>query len=116
VGFAPDMVVTSPRLRSSQTADLVAAALGQKVRLEPRLAAPLGLAELERLLDELGSPRRPLLVGHDPDFSGLVTALVGGAEITLRKGALARLDATRPLAPGGGALRWLLPPELLGRD
>jgi hypothetical protein len=31
----------------------------------------------------------------------------------MRKGALARLDAVRPLSPGSGTLRWLVPPDLI---
>jgi hypothetical protein len=31
----------------------------------------------------------------------------------MKKGALARIDARRPLAPGTGELRWLVPPDLL---
>ncbi len=54
----------------------------------------------------------PSVVGHDPDFSELVSELVG-APIPMRKGALARIDVERPLAPGAGDLRWLVPPDLL---
>ena len=28
----------------------------------------------------------------------------------MRKGALARIEVDRPLQPGGGTLRWLIPP------
>ena len=38
-------------------------------------------------------PRRPVLVGHDPDFSALVALLCGGSSVPLKKGALARIDA-----------------------
>ncbi len=31
----------------------------------------------------------------------------------MKKGALVRIDVSRPLEPGGGMLRWLLPPDLL---
>jgi hypothetical protein len=31
----------------------------------------------------------------------------------MKKGSLARIDAPRPLEPGGGTLRWLVPPDLL---
>jgi phosphohistidine phosphatase len=83
------------------------------VRSEARLGEPLDLATLDAILDDAGSPRRPVVVGHDPDFSELVSELVGGSPILMRKGALARIDVERPLEPGTGELRWLLPPELL---
>ncbi len=70
------------------------------------------MASLAALLDEAGFPARPLLVGHDPDFSATVSELVG-ADILVRKSALVRVDADLPLAPGTAELRWLVPPDSL---
>jgi phosphohistidine phosphatase len=111
-GFAPDAVLTSPLVRARETSEIIADLLGVTVRTEPRLGEPLDLATLDAILDDAGSPRRPMIVGHDPDFSELVSELVG-APILMRTGALARVDVERPLAPGAGELRWLLPPDLL---
>jgi phosphohistidine phosphatase len=111
--FTPGAILTSPRLRAVQTAEPLAAALGVEAVVEDRLAMPLGPAELEAILADAGDPERPVLVGHDPDFSALVALLCGAPSVPLRKGALARIDAVRPLRPGGGTLRWLLPPDLL---
>jgi phosphohistidine phosphatase len=111
-GFTPDAVITSPLVRARETAEIVAGLVGVTPRIEPRLGEPLDLATLDAILDDAGNPRRPMIVGHDPDFSELVSELVG-APILMRKGALARVDVERPLAPGLGALRWLLPPDLL---
>jgi phosphohistidine phosphatase len=111
-GFAPDAVLTSPLVRARQTAEIVAGLLGVPVGLEARLGEMVDLAVLEEILTDAGSPGRPLIVGHDPDFSELVSELVG-APIVMRKAAFARIDAERPLVPGGGELRWLVPPELL---
>lgn len=112
-GFIPDALLTSPLVRARETAEIVGGALGVPVREEPRLGGPLDLAVLDAILDDAGSPRRALIVGHDPDFSELVSELVGGSSIFMRKGALARLDVERPLEPGSGDLRWLVPPDLL---
>jgi phosphohistidine phosphatase len=111
-GFTPDAIITSPLVRARETAEIVADLVGATVRTEPRLGEPLDLASLDVILDDAGRPRRPIVVGHDPDFSELVSTLVG-APILMRKGALARVDVERPLAPGAGDLRWLLPPDLL---
>jgi len=111
-GFEPDAVLTSPLLRARQTAEIVADLLGASPREVAGLAGPLDLAALDDILAGAADPRRPLLVGHDPDFSELVSELVG-APLPMRKGALARLDVAGPLRPGGGELRWLVPPELL---
>ena len=111
-GFVPDAVLTSPLARARQTAEIVADLLGVGVRLEPRLGDMVDLPVLEQILDDAGSPRRPLIVGHDPDFSELVSELVG-APIPMRKGTLVRIDVERPLEPGAGELRWLVPPDLV---
>lgn len=111
-GFTPDAIITSPLVRARETAEIVAGLLGVSVRTEPRLGEPLDLTTLDAILDDADSPRQPVLVGHDPDFSEIVSELVG-APIAMRKGALARIDVERPLEPGAGDLRWLLPPDLL---
>jgi phosphohistidine phosphatase SixA len=54
-----------------------------------------------------------VLVGHDPDFSSLLQSLCGVSNVEMKKGALARVDVTRPAGPGRGDLRWLVPPDLL---
>jgi len=113
-GFRPDAILTSPKTRAAETARLVAAALDLDVSMVAELGEPLDLDSMDALLHSAGNPSRPLLVGHDPDFSMLAAELVGVAELPLRKTALVRIDATRPLEPGGGVLRWLLPPDLLG--
>ena len=87
---------------------------GKGERQVERLALPLGLEQLESILVDAGDPARLMIVGHDPDFSALVALLCGAPpSVPLRKGALARIDAMRPLRPGSGSLRWLLPPDLL---
>ena len=88
--------------------------LNGRVRLDDRLGGPLSLAIVEEILRDAGDPVRPILVGHDPDFSELLAVLTGAWSLPMRKGSLARLDLRRPLQPGTGILRFLLPPGLLG--
>jgi phosphohistidine phosphatase len=111
-GYVPDAILASPLVRARETAEVVAGHLGAEVAIDARLGGLLDLATLDRILMDAGNPRRPLLVGHDPDFSEIVSTLVG-APIHMRKGTLARVDAERPLEPGAGDLGWLVPPELL---
>ncbi len=113
MGFQPDALITSPKARAAQTAEIVGRLLGVPVTVDERLGAALGLDELERVLRAAGDPDRPVIVGHDPDFTDLVTILCDTSRVPMRKGALARIDVGRPLEPGGGTLRWLLPPDLL---
>ena len=113
IGFEPDAILTSPKVRARETAELVADRLGVAVVPEDRLADTVTLADLEQILTAAGDPSRPVIVGHDPDFSELLALLVGASEIGMRKGAIARVDLARPIEPASGLLRWLLPPELI---
>ena len=54
----------------------------------------------------LGRGERVLLVGHEPQLSGIVTAVTGG-RVRMRKAMLARI-AVRALEPAEGELAWLL--------
>jgi phosphohistidine phosphatase SixA len=111
--FRPDAVITSPKVRAEGTARPVGDALGVPVTVDGRLAGPFGVAELEAILRDAGDPARPVLVGHDPDFSEAVEILTGSSGLTMKKGAMVRIDIERPLRPGGGSLVWLVTPELL---
>lgn len=112
-GFGPAAIITSPKVRAAQTAQIVAEHLGRPAVVDDRLAGGLDLEAVEAILHDRGNPLRLILVGHDPDFTELVATLCGAAGVSIRKGALARIDVARPLEPGGGILRWLVPPDLL---
>ena len=113
VRFSPDVFITSPKVRAARTAEIVAGHLGSRVAVDDRLASSFDLSMLERILVDAGDPGRPVIVGHDPDFSELLALLSGTADLPMRKGAFALVDVERPLAAGGGTLRWLVPPDLL---
>jgi phosphohistidine phosphatase SixA len=112
-GVRPAVILSSPKVRATQTAEPLGEALRVQVRVEPLLAAGLDLVDLERILAMSGDPASLMIVGHDPDFSALVNELTGADRLTMPKGAAARIDASRPLVPGAGVLRWLVPPDLL---
>lgn len=116
VGDESDLLIASPKVRALQTAEIVGEALGIRVTTDERLAGALDLDDVEAVLRDAGDPARPILVGHDPDFSDLLGALLGTPGIAMRKGAFARLEVERPLRPGSGELRVLLPPDLLPGD
>jgi phosphohistidine phosphatase len=113
IQFTPDAILTSPKVRAAETARIVAEALGRDVTEDDRLAEAVDIAGVDAMIRGAGNQRRVVLVGHDPDFSELLSTLVGAPSLSLRKGALARVDLDPPIQPGGGVLRWLLPPDLL---
>ena len=116
IGFAPDAIVSSPKLRATQTAEIVAVVVSQVVTADDRLAGGFTIESLATLLGKFergDGVRRVLLVGHDPDFSSVVSTLCGAKGLRLSTCTLARVDLDdRPVA-GGGSLRWLVPPDAL---
>jgi len=112
-GFVTDGILTSPKTRARQTAEIVAVVLGVPVVADARLGGPLDLGTLDDILADHSDPVAPILVGHDPDFSELVADLCAASGIPMRKGAFARIEAHRPFRPGSGTLRWLIAPDLL---
>lgn len=113
IRFRPDAIVSSPKVRALETARVVGKAIHVAPTVDDRLASGFDLRRLVTLLEEGSTWSRVILVGHDPDFSDLLGELVGAPDLAMRKGCLARVDfETRP-APGEGALRWLIPPDVL---
>ena len=111
LGRKPDTILTSPKLRALETATIVAASLGMKPQVDERLAGPLDHEDIRALIASAGAgTSRVMLVGHDPDFSEMASSL-SGAPVTLRKGALARIDLTDGGGAGIGTLRWLIPAD-----
>jgi phosphohistidine phosphatase len=90
LGVRFEFVFASPRVRAFDTARIACAELG----IEPMLHEPLGgdfsaddTAELVAATGEDGSL---MLVGHEPDMSGLVATLTGG-HVAMKKGGLAAI-------------------------
>ena len=99
-------------MRARQTAEPVASALGVRYVSDPRLAGPLDESVVEAIVADVGGDR-VMLVGHDPDFSDVAASLSGAEYVSLKKGALAKFEAERPLKASGALLRWLVPPDLI---
>jgi phosphohistidine phosphatase len=113
--LALDLIVTSPLARAHKTAEIVADELGLSGRLveDDRLAPGFDVRHLEQTLAAHGPAEAVMVVGHEPDFSATIAELIGGGDVVMKKGGLARVDVTAPAA-GGGQLVWLLTPPLLG--
>ena len=110
-----DAVITSPLLRAAETAEIVATRLGltDELTVDPRLGLGFDLPDLAAILAGLAQDhRRILLVGHEPSFSLVVGELTGGSHVTMKKGALARVDLPYGGSPRG-ELIWLLQPRVL---
>jgi phosphohistidine phosphatase len=115
LGLSLDAIITSPYIRTNQTAEIVAQELGMKDKLvqDDRLEYGFGRKKLRKVLGDYANAQALLLVGHEPDFSKLIGKLTGG-RVVLDKGGLAKItlpdDDTLD-----GELCWLLQPDVLTR-
>jgi phosphohistidine phosphatase len=118
LGLQFDRILTSPYVRARETAEIVAQKLGCPERLEVCEALVPGGSrkELFKRLQKWAADGQILLVGHEPDLSGLIGELIAAdpyVAIDLKKGSLACLALDRPSRPETACLEWLLTPKLL---
>lgn len=116
LGLDLDRILTSPYLRARETAEIAAEALELQGRLreEPRLRSGCEFPDLVAALEGVAPEERVLVVGHEPDFSTLISTLIGGGNVRMRKAGLAAVEWTPP-QPGQGELLFLLAPAHLVR-
>ena len=103
----PDLVVTSPLPRALQTAEVAAEQLKTKLRQDEALEPGFGISELRTVLKRHRS-KVLMLVGHEPDFSSVISALTG-ASLKLSKAGVALVDIDQEAQEG--RLLWLFPPK-----
>lgn len=111
--FRPDIVLTSPLVRARQTADEFCEASGMPGPLVQDWLA-CGMSPESALAELAAFPEfdRVAIVGHEPDFSGLVEYLlgVGGGNVVVKKGTLVCVRIQPPARHG--SLRFLIPTKL----
>jgi phosphohistidine phosphatase len=113
----PDVLLTSPLPRARQTADIAAGAWGKIKAKETDVLAGGSFPEVAAILDKLPREATVAIVGHEPDVSELLAAILGSrdaAAFTFKKGGAAAVEVPGPLGQGG-ALLWFLSPRLLRR-
>jgi phosphohistidine phosphatase len=102
-----DLIVTSPLPRALQTAEVAAEQLKTKLRQDEALEPGFGISELRTVVKRHGS-KVLMLVGHEPDFSSVISALTG-AFLKLSKAGVVLVDLD--LETEKGRLLWLFPPK-----
>jgi len=116
MGISFDQVLTSPLVRTRQTADAFAESMNPK----PHIANTDALApdgSIAAVLDELGKysrRKRIALVGHEPGIGELAARLIGSrTAIEFKKGAIMRVDFEALPVSRPGRLRWFLTPRMV---
>lgn len=118
----PELILHSPAKRARQTAALLAERFSRSELRESVLLGPgAGYASLLQCLAGLDEGLELVaLVGHEPDFSEMISGLLqssresgerpGFLHLDLRKASCAEVELH---APGAGELRSLLAPKIL---
>ncbi|WP_105317317.1 SixA phosphatase family protein [Thermus tenuipuniceus] len=118
LGVKLDLIVTSPKRRALETAEILADLLEGESWVSSHLAAPPS----EALLAELPKEGRLAVVGHEPYLSELLVWLLLGDflgqsalgsledRFPLKKGGVAWLEGEP--RPGGMVLRAFFPPKV----
>ncbi|MBS0379710.1 MAG: histidine phosphatase family protein [Proteobacteria bacterium] len=111
----PQAVLTSPAMRTRQTADLLRESAGWPAATVCTALAP-GSA-VEETLSVLRRSRATCiaLVGHEPDLGELMSACLGAGHdaFALRKMGAALVEFRGAPRPAAGRLAWLLAPRQL---
>jgi len=106
-----ELILTSPLVRAKQTAEIVAEKLNVQLLEDARLAPGFDLKKLGSILLDHPNVETLMVVGHEPDFSNTISALIGGGQIVCKKGGLALVEFSKESLKG--ELLALVPPRLL---
>jgi phosphohistidine phosphatase len=110
-----DAIVSSPLKRCTQTASLVGNEIGYegKLQIDAGLRPQAGLADFRRLLEKYARQEAIMVVGHNPNLSRFLGAVISDAgceaSLDLKKGAVAKVEMRRT----AGTLQWCLTPKVL---
>jgi phosphohistidine phosphatase len=111
-----DLILTSPFVRTRQTAEIIASAFDPRPHLATTEAlTPDGsYAAVVAELSKHTRRTRIALVGHEPSIGELAARLVGSRHpIPFKKGAIACIEVDALPPQGPGALQWFAPPKIL---
>lgn len=77
-GIDPDLIITSPKIRAVQTAEILAETLrfNGEVRISSRLSAGPDLAALDALLRANQVAREIVIIGHEPALGEVIAKLL----------------------------------------
>lgn len=120
LGIEFEYLVTSPLLRATETAEIVAEVFerAEAPQVDNALGHGCSPDGVVKLLGKFPPDASVALVGHEPSFSKVAAALIGGsgdARIELKKGGVVGIGFDAAPAIGQGQLKYLLKPGHLKR-
>jgi phosphohistidine phosphatase len=113
LGIRFDVILTSPLLRASETAELIANEYSNNPppQVLPALSPDISPRDAVAALAPFARNRSVLAVGHEPQLGKLAALLLtedGAVAIKFKKGACVALQLPKMVEPGGATLRWML--------
>jgi phosphohistidine phosphatase len=112
-----DVILTSPLVRTRQTAEALAAMFRDAPPIvNSQALAPGGThnAIIDDVAKQSHRRKRIALVGHEPGIGELAARLLGlRRPVEFKKGAIARIDVTSVPLTAQGQMRWFLTPRIL---
>jgi phosphohistidine phosphatase len=118
MGIGFDQIVTSPLVRTRQTADVIAEELDEHppIATSDALAPAGSSASVIQEITRHVRKARVALVGHEPNLGELAAQLIGArTPLEFKKGGICRIDFDMLPPKGSGMLRWFLTPKMLRR-
>jgi phosphohistidine phosphatase len=110
----PDVIISSPLKRATQTASLIGNELGYegKLQLDPALKPEASFADFRRMLEKYSRYEAVMVVGHNPSITEFLARMIvkSGSEalVDFKKGAVARAETVRHAA----RLNWFFTPKM----
>jgi len=117
IGISPDLLVSSPYVRASQTASILAKVLKYKEEIAySNSLMPMGEADdMIGEINEKYSVDELMLVGHEPNLSMLMSVLLAGnpdISINFKKGGVCCLSVDNLRYDRKAVLEWLITPKI----
>ena len=110
----PDVILSSPLKRATQTASLIGNEIGYeaKLQLDVAMRPEASFADFRRMLDKYSKYEAVMLVGHNPSITDFLAKIIAKsgceAQIDFKKGAVARVETERRAA----TLNWFITPKM----
>jgi phosphohistidine phosphatase len=110
----PDVIISSPLKRATQTASLIGNELGfeGKLLLESAMKPESSFSDFRRMLEKYSRHEAVMVVGHNPSITEFLARMIAksgsAALIDFKKGAVARAETMRNSA----TLNWFFTPKI----
>ena len=118
IGVSLDLIVSSPKKRARQTAEIVAQRLGypaDEIKVTETLQPKAPSSDVIAFLKAYEDKKQILLAGHLPSLGEIASDLLcedSKVAIQFYMGGVCRIDVDL-LQAGSGTLKWILAPEHL---